>query len=140
VHCDTDSPASLSAGAALAKLSGLKTFEVVVDLTLSHESLASLKTLSSTSAHNGSGKSQTSVHVGVDFGRAWYLRGSLDSGPPPQDSGTIDSIRAGQRGLERTLLERPGQRRLQRVAEEQARKEKQVVVRSTRGLRNLEKK
>jgi hypothetical protein len=50
VHCGTLSPASLVPGAALAKLSGLKTFEVVVDLTLSYESLASLKTLSSTSA------------------------------------------------------------------------------------------
>jgi hypothetical protein len=77
----------------------------------------------------------------VDFNKGWNSRiGWTTGGLPLLDSRTIDSIRSGQKDMEKTLLGRPEQQRLERVAEERAHKEKQAAVRSTRGLRNLEKK
>jgi hypothetical protein len=151
VRCTTVRP-ELSPGVALAQWSGLKTFEVVVKLGLSPELVvASLKTTSSTSAHNSSGKSRVpSVHVGVDFSNGWQPRTNNQRLGPP-DSRTIDGIRSWQRGLESTLVVLPEQQRVEReakekaqkiaeLAEEQAQKEQRAAVRSTRGLRNLEKK
>jgi hypothetical protein len=77
----------------------------------------------------------------VDLHKGWNFRIGWNHGElPPLDSRTIDSIQLGQRDMEKPLLGRPEQQRLERVAEEQAHKEKQALVRSTRGLRNLEKK
>jgi hypothetical protein len=113
--------------------------------------VASLKTTSSTSAHNSSGTSRVpSVHVGVDFSNGWHPRTNNQRRGPP-DSRTIDGIRSWQRSLESTLVVLPEQQRVEReakekaqkiaeLAEEQAQKEQRAVVRSTRGLRSLEKK
>jgi hypothetical protein len=140
VRCTTVRP-ELSPGVALAHWSGLKTFEVVVLLGLSPELVvASLKTTSSTSAHTSSGKSRVpSVHVGVDFSNGWHPRTNNQRLEPP-DSRTIDGIRSWQRGLESTLVVLPEQQRVEREAKEKAQKEQRAAVRSTRGLRNLEKK
>jgi hypothetical protein len=153
VRCQTSRPASLSPGVALAHWSGLKTFEVLVDLALSPDLVASLKTTSSTSAHDRSGRSQLpSIHIGVDFPNGWHFRiGGNNQGLGPPDSRTINGLRSWQRGLESTLVVLPEQQRVEREAKEkaqkiaelageQAQKEQRAAVRSTRGLRNLEKK
>jgi hypothetical protein len=156
VRCATGNPRSLYPGKVLAQLSGLKTFEVLLDLALTSKFVDSLGTPDSSSAHNGSGNLRLpSVHIGVDYHNEWNFRiGSLNGGllaSAAQTNQTKNGIRLWQRDRERTLLERPEQERLEKVAkekarklaklaEEQAHKEKQVVVRSARGLRSLGKK